>query len=188
MTQKTFRLAGALALSAVVVALWPALSATGAESEPAVVRVVPEPTETQGPVTKLPLPRFVSLRAETGNARRGPSMDQKVDWTFNHRGLPLEITAEYGQWRRVRDRDGAGGWVHHMLLSGVRTVIVTADEPVSLLAEPDERARTRAVAEPGVIAKVEACEGAWCEVETGGIEGWLPRDAVWGVGADETIE
>ena len=74
----------------------------------------------RGPVTNLPLPRFVSMRAESANARRGPSLDQRVDWEFVRRGLPLEITAEYGQWRRVRDADGAGGWVHHALLSGRR--------------------------------------------------------------------
>ena len=91
---------------------------------PVTPAVAAEPA--RGPVTNLPLPRFVSMRAESANARRGPSLDQRVDWEFVHRGLPLEITAEYGQWRRVRDADGAGGWVHHALLSGVRTALVRA--------------------------------------------------------------
>ena len=63
------------------------------------------PATARGPVTNLPLPRFVSMRAETANARRGPSLDQRVDWEFVRRGLPLEVTAEYGQWRRVRDAE-----------------------------------------------------------------------------------
>ena len=94
------------------------------------------PAPTRGPVTNLPLPRFVSMRAESANARRGPSLDQRVDWEFVRRGLPLEITAEYGQWRRVRDAEGDGGWVHHALLSGVRTALVRGEAPVPLRAGP----------------------------------------------------
>ena len=102
-----------------------------------------------GPVTNLPLPRFVSMRADVANARRGPSFDQRVDWEFVHRGLPLEVTAEYGQWRRVRDADGYGGWVHHTLLSGLRTAIVRAEAPVPLRAGPDRRRRCGRWPSPG---------------------------------------
>jgi SH3-like domain-containing protein len=142
----------------------------------------------RGQVTNLPLPRFVSLRAETANVRRGPSLDQRIDWTLVHRGLPLEITAEYGQWRRVRDADGATGWVHHTLLSGVRTALVQGEAPVPLRAGPDEATAVRAMAEPGAVARLEGCAGVWCEIAAGGIEGWLPREAIWGVGPDETVE
>ena len=142
----------------------------------------------RGPVTNLPLPRFVSMRAESANARRGPSLDQRVDWEFLHRGTPLEITAEYGQWRRVRDAGGQGGWVHHMLLSGVRTALVLGEAPVALRAEPAEGAVVRAMAEPGVVARLEACSGDWCEIDAGGVEGWLPRPAIWGVTPGEEID
>jgi SH3-like domain-containing protein len=142
----------------------------------------------RGPVTNLPLPRFVSMRAESANARRGPSLDQRVDWEFVRRGLPLEVVAEYGQWRRVRDAEGYGGWVHHTLLSGVRTAMVTAEAPVALLARPEEGATVRAMAEPGVVGRLEACREGWCEIDAGGVEGWLPRVALWGVGPEEELE
>ena len=148
----------------------------------------PVEAAARGPVTSLPIPRFVSMRSDAANARRGPSFDQRVDWEFVHRGLPLEVTGEYGQWRRVRDADGYGGWVHHTLLSGLRTALVRADAPVPLRAGPGESTAVRAVAEPGVIGRVEACGGDWCEIAVGGLSGWLPRAALWGVGADETID
>ena len=119
----------------------------------------------RGPVTNLPLPRFVSMRADTANARRGPTLDQRVDWEFVRRGLPLEVRAEYGQWRRVRDAEGYGGWVHHTLLSGVRTALVPGEAPVPLRAGPEEGAPVRAMAEPGVVGRLEACRGAWCEID-----------------------
>jgi SH3-like domain-containing protein len=170
-TRVLARLAGAAMLA---LAAAPAWAGAGAEG--------------RGPVTNLPLPRFVSLRADTANARRGPSLDQRIDWAFVRRGLPLEVTAEHGQWRRVRDAEGMGGWVHHTLLSGVRTALVRGDAAVALRAGPDDSAAVRAMADPGVVGRLEACSGDWCEIAAGGVEGWLPRAALWGVGADETIE
>ena len=140
-----------------------------------------------GPVTNLPLPRFVSVRAETANARRGPSLSHRVDWTFVLRGLPLEVTGEYGHWRRVRDADGAGGWVHHSLLSGVRTALVRGEAPVTLRSAASEGAAIRAVVEPGVVGRLEACAEAWCQISVEGVKGWAPRAALWGVGPDETF-
>ena len=90
----------------------------------------------RGPVTNLPLPRFVSAKAQEVNVRRGPGLTHRIDWVFRRRDMPLEITAEFGNWRRVRDKDGAGGWVHYSLLSGVRTVIVEQDL-LALRMKPD---------------------------------------------------
>lgn len=134
----------------------------------------------RGPVTNLPLPRFVSLRAGTANARRGPSLSHRVDWAFVLPGLPLEVTGEYGHWRRVRDADGAGGWVHHSLLSGVRTVLIRGDALVPLRPSPDGTV-VRAYAEPGVIARLDRCEGGWCRINVGGTDGWAPATLLWGV-------
>jgi SH3-like domain-containing protein len=177
------RLAAALALLMVLATPAPApADAAGSAADPvAVARAV-------GPVTHLPLPRFVSLRGENANARRGPSLDQRVDWAFLRRGMPLEVTAEYGNWRRVRDADGKGGWVHHALLAGARTAVILGTERVELHEKPEAGTRVVAVAEPGVIGRLVACQGEWCEISAGGSEGWLPRAVLWGVGPDEIIE
>ena len=89
----------------------------------------------KGPVTNLPMPRYVSLKAGEANARRGPSLSHKIDWVYKRRGVPLEIYAEYENWRRVRDYEGAGGWIHYSLLSGVRTVLITQDS-TNVLRKP----------------------------------------------------
>lgn len=136
----------------------------------------------RGPVTNLPLPRFVSLKGSEGNARRGPALSHRVDWVFRHAGMPLRVTAEYGQWRRVEDRDGAGGWVHYSLLSGVRTAVVEADM-AELRTRPDQNAAVSARAEAGAVLKLDRCAGEWCDVTGGGVSGWLPRSALWGAEA-----
>ena len=78
--------------------------------------------QTLGEVTNLPIPRFVSMKASEGYARRGPSQGHRIDWVFQHKNTPLRITGEYEHWRRVEDVDGQGGWMHFRLLSGVRVV------------------------------------------------------------------
>ena len=138
----------------------------------------------RGAVTNLPLPRFVSLKGSEGNARRGPSLSHRIDWVFTHAGMPLKITAEFGHWRRVEDRDGAGGWVHYSLLSGVRSVIIEEDM-AELRARPDPRAQVVARAESGALAKLEDCTRDWCEVTAEDADGWLPKTALWGVFPEE---
>lgn len=143
--------------------------------------------QERGPVTNLPLPRFVSMKASEGNVRRGPSLTHRIDWVFKRRDMPLEITAEHGHWRRVRDRDGAGGWVHYTLLSGVRTAIVEQDM-LDILAKPEPGAMVAAQLESGVIARLEECALDWCEISAAGYDGWAPKTALWGVGPDEMFE
>ncbi|MGR3493683.1 SH3 domain-containing protein [Citreimonas sp.] len=141
----------------------------------------------RGPVTNLPLPRFVSLKAAEGNVRRGPSLTHRIDWIYKRRGMPLEITAEHGHWRRVRDNEGAGGWVHYSLLSGVRSVIVQRDM-LDLLAQPTEGATPVARLGYGVIARLGECLPEWCRLSAGGHGGWAPKSAMWGVAPDEVRE
>lgn len=141
----------------------------------------------RGPVTNLPLPRFVSMKTGEGNVRRGPSMTHRIDWVFKRRDIPLVITAEHGHWRRVRDRDGAGGWIHYSLLSGVRTAIVERDM-LELRARPDAEALAVARLELGVIGRLSECGEAWCRLSAGGYRGWVPKSALWGVAADERFD
>src|SRR5262249_34932013 len=54
----------------------------------------------------LPIPRFVSLKADRVNVRAGPTKDNDVTWVYTRAGLPVEITAEFENWRRIRDWEG----------------------------------------------------------------------------------
>jgi SH3-like domain-containing protein len=73
------------------------------------------------PTSGLPVPRFVSLKADRVTVRGGPDKDHDVSWIYTRVGWPVEITAEFENWRRIRDADGSEGWVYHSLLSGKRT-------------------------------------------------------------------
>lgn len=137
-----------------------------------------------GASTNLPVPRYVSLKSDVGNVRRGPSLEHRVDWVFHHRDLPLKITAEFEHWRRVEDNEGQGGWIYYTMLSGVRTVLVT-EAGSQLHRAPDEKSQVVAIADEGVIGKLGACNKDWCEISAGGEDGWLMKSQIWGVDPDE---
>lgn len=137
----------------------------------------------------LPLPRFVSLRATEVNLRTGPGVQYPVDWVYQKRNLPVEVIAEFKTWRKIRDWQGAQGWVHQTMLGQGRFVMVLG-ELRTLRNAPAANAVPVARAEPGVIARLVRCpdSSGWCQVEAEGRTGWLHRNEVWGVLDGEVVE
>jgi SH3-like domain-containing protein len=170
----------------VLMAIALAMSSPLAQSVAAQETVVPITSvqSDRGPVTNLPMPRYVSLKANEANVRRGPSLSHRIDWVFQRRDMPLRVVGEYGHWRRVVDREGMGGWVHYSLLSGNRTVII--DRDLLVLRRQAIAASTEvAILEIGVIADLGECQIDWCRLLADGYRGWAPKADLFGVGADE---
>ena len=139
----------------------------------------------------LPVPRYVSLKSDHVNVRAGPTKDNDVAWVYTRSGLPVEITAEFENWRRVRDSEGAEGWVYHSLLSGRRTAVVTVKAKDDLAPLYDRADPTSAVAarlQSGVVVQVKRCANGWCRVIGTGFDGWIEQQRLWGVYADEKVD
>ena len=153
----------------------------------AVAPVHAQTPPTVGLDSGLPLPRYVSLKNSEARARRGPSQSHRVDWLYTRRGLPLRVTAEFDNWRRVEDSDGEGGWIHYSQLSGVRTVLITQDMAV-MHSRPQPNAPEVARLEAGVIAYIMQCAPGWCRVSIDGTRGWVETGALWGVEPDEILD
>jgi SH3-like domain-containing protein len=169
------------------------------------VATAPSPAGAAGEQSEgsgLPLPRFASLKSDHVNVRGGPDKDHDVAWIYTRPALPVEITAEFENWRKIRDRDGSEGWVYHTLLSGKRTAYVarpkappakippTKAQPdlVPLHASGDDASPLRALLEPGVLGAVKRCNGKWCRFTGGGFDGWIEQSRLWGVYPNEKIE
>ena len=161
----------------------------------------------QGEGSGLPLPRFASLKSDHVNVRGGPDKDHEVAWIYVRPALPVEITEEFENWRRIRDRDGSEGWVYHTLLSGRRTAVVAqprsmtsqtknatssgeAARPdlVPLHTTADNASPLRAMLEPGVLGTVKKCTGQWCRIMGADFDGWVEQRWLWGVYPNEKID
>lgn len=138
--------------------------------------------------TGLPVPRFVSLRANQVNMRTGPGTRYPVEWVFLKSDLPVEITEEFEHWRKIRDFYGKEGWVHRQMLSGRRMIRVKENtvlqRAASIVSVPIAKV------EAGVVGKVMMCPAGLtlCKVDFSGTEGWIRRDKIWGVYPQESFE
>ena len=141
----------------------------------------------------LPVPRFVSLKADKVNMHIGPAKTYEVKWVYQRAGLPVEITAEFENWRRIRDADGTEGWVYHSLLSGRRTGMVIAKTKDELVAGPrearrgqrgDRQARARRASARSSAAPARA--GAVFHGQ--GFDGWIQQVRLWGVYPNEKVD
>jgi SH3-like domain-containing protein len=144
-----------------------------------------------GATSGLPVPRFVSLKPDRVTVRGGPNRDHEIAFVFTRSGLPVEITAESDNWRRIRDWEGAEGWVYHSLLSGRRTALVATkqqDELVPLYYKADPESGLVARLQPGVLATVKHCGENWCHILGTGYDGWIAQERLWGVYANEKID
>lgn len=140
----------------------------------------------------LPVPRFVSLKSDKVNVRKGPATDQAIVWVFSRAGLPVEVIAESDNWRRVRDSEGADGWVFHSLLSARRTVLITPwskdGSSVPLYSSKSTSSRAVAALQAGVLGNVLNCDGEWCELSVEDYSGYVQQEELWGVYKGEEIK
>ena len=157
----------------------------------AIMLAQPATAQTTGSINKgpsgLPLPRFVSLKANRINVRSGPSRDQDVRWVYTRAGMPVEVTAEFENWRRIRDWQGTEGWVHQSMVQGQRGILVTGKRH-TLRRRPLADSPGVALVDAGAVGVLEHCETDWCEVSLGGFTGWLEREAFYGLYPGEEVD
>jgi SH3-like domain-containing protein len=147
---------------------------------------------SKGRVTGLEIPRFVSLAAKRAHMRVGPGTSYKIKWVYMSPGLPLEILAEYGNWRKVRDQDGAIGWMYHALLSGRRTGRIAAWRKgrIAMRSAASPDAPIVARLEAGLVVVLQACSGTWCRVtlRDEALNGYVRQQDIWGAYPYEVFE
>jgi len=178
------RLGLATLLAAAISLLHPALISQSAKA-------ASDAAVTTGSVSGLPMPRFVSLKSDRVNVRAGPNKDQDLRWVYTRAGMPVEITAEFENWRRIRDWEGSEGWVYHSLLSGRRTGVVVPklkDELVPLFESADTKAVVTARLQGGVVGAIKSCNGKWCEFAGKNFDGFIEQNRLWGAYPNEKID
>ncbi len=130
---------------------------------------------------------YASQRGSEASLRQGPGYQYPVLWIYRHRGTPFGLTAQFDNWRRVVAPDGAVGWMSVAMLSSARTIIVTGKGRAQIRADADLHSRITGLADPGAVAGLKACAQDACRIHTNDIDGWISRDRIWGVEANETF-
>lgn len=154
-----------------------------------------------GGVTGLPIPRFVSLKSSETNLRKGPNYKFPVNWIYKQKGYPMQLIAEFENWRKLRDEDGSEGWVHENLISGIRHLYIARNNykiknefysaqksELILFKYPDETSYPIARMQIGTLGKLKNCQKEWCKIKIANFSGWVLKQNTWGVLNDEIIK
>ncbi len=139
----------------------------------------------------LPIPRFLTLKSNKVNVRKGPSSNHDVAWVFQRKGMPVEVTAEFENWRKIRDSEGAEGWILQQMLSGRRFAMAaewTKDKSVTLHDGETERSAAVVKLAAGSLAQIDSCSGEWCYLTTDEYEGYARQTELWGVYPGEVVD
>lgn len=184
----------AVLLMGAVASIWMVQGMRGGETirgEPGDVTASVDQAPAQLGPSGFPIPRFLTLKANKVNVRKGPSSSHEVAWVFQRKGMPVEVTAEFENWRKIRDSQGEEGWILQQMLSGRRFAMAPDwDKVKSVDLHDRESARSGTVAKlsPGAIAQIESCSGEWCYVTTDDYEGYALQTELWGVYPGEVVD
>ena len=154
-----------------------------------------------GKVSGKPIPRFVSLKSSEVNLRKGPNVKYPIVWTYQRKGYPMKVVAEFENWRKLVDKNGDAGWVHINLLSKARKALVTGNKykkkdkvylkqkkELTVFRYPDENSFPMFRAEFGVILNLKSCNDEWCKVSIDDKVGWAKKVNLWGIESKEQFD
>ena len=131
---------------------------------------------------------YMSQRGVQADLREGPSYDHKILWVYRHKGYPFRVLAAFDIWRRVQAADGTFGWMSVAMLSESRTVLVNGQGRAAIRQSADANSKITGLADPGAILGLKACVAQACRIFANGIDGWIAKTRIWGVGADEVLK
>ena len=133
-------------------------------------------------------PYWASIASGEAMIRTGPGRNYPGTWLFKRRDLPVRVIKIYSSWRLIEDPEGTRGWMLVTLLSDRRTALVKPGAPRAIHEERNRASRVAYLAEPGVVGRIEDCDGAWCHIAVGKRLGWIAQSDVYGVSKAETID
>ena len=101
----------------------------------------------------MKLPRIVSTKNSLTYFRTGPGREFPIKYELRQKSYPLEIVAEFNNWRKVRTQDNLNGWVHTQLLSSFKSGLIVND--TLLKRVPSNKNPTKAKLLKGLLIKIK---------------------------------
>ena len=136
---------------------------------------------------KIP-PYWASIASGQAMIRTGPGRNYPGTWLYQRRDLPVRVIKLYSNWRLIEDPEGVHGWMLVTLLSDRRTALVKPGQPRAIHEKAASASRVAYLAEPGVVGKIEQCDGDWCKFAVGARSGWIAQGDLFGVAANERLD
>ena len=129
----------------------------------------------------LKVPRMASLKKSLAYVRTGPGKEFPIKSEINQKGYPVEIIAEFNNWRKVKTRSNLSGWIHTQLLSSFKTGLIVSN--TLLKKRPLDSSKDLAKLLPDLLINIKKCKKEWCYIEViknKNFFGWVKIKNIWG--------
>jgi SH3-like domain-containing protein len=133
-------------------------------------------------------PYWASIASGEAMMRTGPGRNYPGTWLYKRRDLPVRVIKTYPNWRMIEDPDGTRGWMLVTLLSDQRTAIVRPGGLRDIHVEASNASRVAYKAEPGVVGRIDKCDGGWCHIAIGKRQGFIAQGEIWGTDQGEQLD
>jgi SH3-like domain-containing protein len=122
---------------------------------------------------------FLTLKNSKVNLRQGPSFKYPIKLVYKKKYLPVIIIDKSETWRKIKDYESNSGWIHISQLSKKKSAINIRKNNIiykkkTIYSKPLVRL------EIGRLVLIRKCNKSWCQIETGGYNGWVLKEALWG--------
>tara|TARA_Y100000590_G_scaffold376998_1_gene442953 strand:- start:3219 stop:3689 length:471 start_codon:yes stop_codon:yes gene_type:complete len=122
---------------------------------------------------------FLSLKKNEVNLRLGPSFEYPIKLIYKKKYLPVIIIDKSGPWKKIKDYENNTGWIHTALLSKKKSAINIKNNSI-LYKKPTIFSEPIAKLESGRLMLIKKCKIEWCKINSGGYEGWIYKNVLWG--------
>ena len=122
---------------------------------------------------------FLSLKNNKVNLRQGPSFEYPIKLIYKKKYLPVLILDKSETWRKISDFEKNSGWIHISQLSKKKSAINKKNNMV-MYQKPTIYSKPIAKLETGRLVLIKKCKVKWCKIASGGFNGWVKKNYLWG--------
>ena len=129
--------------------------------------------------------KFFSTKFNEVNVRNGPGKNYYVIGKHLKKGLPILVTGEFDNWKKIVNYLGKEGWIANSQLSKDRYGITNKE--IFLRSFPKLESKSLFIIEKNVNFKISSCRRNWCKTDISNLSGWIKKEDFWGVFKEETF-
>jgi len=122
---------------------------------------------------------FLTLKNSKVNLRQGPSFKYPIKLVYKKKYLPVIIIDKSETWRKIKDYESNSGWIHISQLSKKKSAINVKKNNI-IYKKKTIYSKPLARLEIGRLVLIRKCNNSWCQIKTGGYNGWVLKEALWG--------
>ena len=122
---------------------------------------------------------FLSLKNNEVNLRQGPSFEYPIKFIYKKKFLPIEVLDKSETWVKIKDFQNNSGWIHASQLSKKKSAICKKNNSV-IYKKPTIFSKPVAKLEIGRLVLIKKCKVEWCKITSGGFDGWIYKNSLWG--------